>query len=89
MDNRDYDNEKAECYFKETINIDMSDLYNEFLKYVNEYGHILDAGCGSGGDSLYFINQGYKVVAIDGDTCYFNLCCRIRKVKKKLEDECN
>src|SRR6056297_2329178 len=44
----------------------MSPLYKEFLKHIKDQGHILDAGCGSGRDSLYFLKQGYEVTAMDG-----------------------
>lgn len=43
----------------------MSDIYQRFLKYIPENGYILDAGCGSGRDSLYFLNNGYKVLSFD------------------------
>lgn len=43
----------------------MSDVYNKFLPCIPNGGHILDAGCGSGRDSLYFLEQGYKVEAFD------------------------
>jgi len=43
----------------------MTDLYQPFLKLVREGGHILDAGCGSGRDSLYFLEQGYEITAFD------------------------
>jgi 2-polyprenyl-3-methyl-5-hydroxy-6-metoxy-1,4-benzoquinol methylase len=43
----------------------MSETCNKFLKYIAPGGKILDAGCGSGRDSLYFIKHGYKVVSID------------------------
>ena len=60
-----YYNENAEKYYENTIDVDMSPLYEEFLKHIKENGHILDAGCGSGRDSLYFLKQGYKITAID------------------------
>jgi len=60
-----YYNTNAKEFFKSTINIDMTLLYNEFEKYLNPNDKILDLGCGSGRDSLYFINKGYKVTAID------------------------
>lgn len=40
-------------------------LYDTFLKHILPKGLLLDAGCGSGRDSLYFINKGYKVIAFD------------------------
>lgn len=66
MNTLDYYNENAKKYFDNTINIDMSKQYELFLKYVREKGKILDFGCGSGRDSLYFKNLGYQVFPIDG-----------------------
>lgn len=60
-----YDNFTDE-YFKKTINANMHTKYEEFLKYLPKGSKILDLGCGSGRDSLYFIGVGYKVTAIDG-----------------------
>ena len=43
----------------------MSALYSPFLAYMPPGGRILDAGCGSGRDSHYFLQQGYRVEAFD------------------------
>lgn len=37
-----------------------------FLSYLNKDSKILDLGCGSGRDILYFKNKGYNVNGIDG-----------------------
>ena len=59
-------NENAENFFKDTVKADMSYNYNYFIKNLSEEtGEILDLGCGSGRDSKYFIELGYKVTAID------------------------
>ena len=39
-----------------------------FLAHIPKGGAILDAGCGSGRDTLAFKNAGYAVSAIDGST---------------------
>ncbi len=52
-------------YFKRTINIDMQPSYDRFLSCLPQTAHILDAGCGVGRDSAYFLSQGYKVTALD------------------------
>lgn len=61
----DYYNENAAEYFQSTVNVDMSALRSRFLAHVPDGGHILDAGCGSGRDSLAFLNAGYRVTAFD------------------------
>jgi SAM-dependent methyltransferase len=43
----------------------MSALYENFLALVPKGGKILDAGCGSGRDSLYFKQKGYRIEAFD------------------------
>jgi SAM-dependent methyltransferase len=61
----EYYNKNAEEFYNATASADMSETCNKFLKYIAPGGKILDAGCGSGRDSLYFIKHGYKVVSID------------------------
>ena len=55
----------AEDFFSRTIDLDLTDIYAEFLPLIPNGGLILDAGCGSGRDSRYFLDQGYTVHAID------------------------
>ena len=66
MGTLDYYNENAKSYFDSTVNADMSKQYALFLKYVKKGGKILDFGCGSGRDTLYFKNLGFDMYAIDG-----------------------
>ena len=65
-ENDTYYDFNAEEFFEKTVNVDMSPQYKEFLKKIPENGHILDAGCGSGRDTLMFKSYGYKVTSIDG-----------------------
>jgi len=46
----------------------MSGLYKPYLACMPPNGRILDAGCGSGRDSLYFIRHGYQVEAFDASS---------------------
>ncbi|SCJ99772.1 Tellurite resistance protein TehB homolog [uncultured Clostridium sp.] len=61
-----YYNTNAKEYFETTKNIKTTDIYNEFINMVKPSGKVLDLGCGSGRDSLYFKNAGYYVTSIDG-----------------------
>jgi SAM-dependent methyltransferase len=51
-----------------TRDVDMSSIYKQFLQFVPEGGSILDAGSGSGRDSLAFRKMGYECVAFDQST---------------------
>ena len=61
----DYYNAHASEYFLKTVRADMHGLYAKFLQFVPEGGRILDAGCGSGRDTRYFLSLDYEVTAID------------------------
>ena len=61
-----YYNQNTDAFIEGTIHADMHEHYNRFLPYLPERAHILDLGCGSGRDSLFFIKQGFSVVSVDG-----------------------
>jgi SAM-dependent methyltransferase len=63
-----YYERNAKRFYEETVHADMSTLYEPFLKLVSPHGKILDAGCGSGRDSLYFMQHGYRVEAFDASS---------------------
>ncbi|MCK5780009.1 MAG: class I SAM-dependent methyltransferase, partial [Psychrilyobacter sp.] len=55
----------AKEFFEKTVNADMSDTCEVFTSYLKTGDDILDLGCGSGRDSLYFIKNGYNVTSVD------------------------
>jgi len=61
----DFYNKNAEEFYKNTVNVDMCEHYRRFEEYLLPESRILDAGCGSGRDSLYFLTKGYNVRAFD------------------------
>ncbi len=67
----------AKQFIKQTLNVDMQVLYTPFIDALPSiFGReqrILDLGCGSGRDSLYFANQGFNVTAIDGSQTLIDL----------------
>lgn len=69
-DTLDYYDKNSKSYYDEwnnrfvnNYNFDVPDI---FLEYVKPNSSILDLGCGTGRDSLYFKEKGYKVTAVDG-----------------------
>lgn len=65
METTTYYNENSKAFYDRTIHIDMSERCNAFLKLLPEKANILDAGCGVGRDSNYFVQQGHTVTAFD------------------------
>lgn len=62
-----YDNNKEE-FIASTVKVDIQHLYLPFLEQIPVGGRVLDAGCGSGRDSLLFMQRGYEVVAFDASS---------------------
>jgi SAM-dependent methyltransferase len=58
-------NQNAQRFAADTLNVDMSALYEHFLPLLGPGAHIIDAGCGSGRDASYFLKLGYQVTAFD------------------------
>lgn len=73
----EYYNQNARSFYDRTINSDQAQSYKAFLKYLPNHAHILDAGCGSGRDSRYFLDQGYQVSAFDASTAMIELASRL------------
>lgn len=61
-------NKNAKMYFEQTIEASIEENYTKFLSRIPINSYILDFGCGSGRDSKYFLEKGYKVKAIDGSS---------------------
>lgn len=60
-----YYKNNAKAFVESTLHVNMLPLYQCFLPLLQERASILDAGCGSGRDTRYFINRGYQVTAFD------------------------
>ena len=78
MGTLDYYQRNAKNFFSQTINVDMQNVYHPFLEYLpkthlSNQQKILDVGCGSGRDSVFFANKGFEVVAIDGSKSLIEL----------------
>ena len=62
----DFYDSDPEGYSSETFCSDVSEIRDRFLRHVPDHGRILDLGCGSGRDTLFFIGKGYDAVPADG-----------------------
>ena len=60
-----YYDQQADAFIAGTLDLQMQSLYGKFLPRLASGSHILDAGCGSGRDSRYFLQQGFVVTALD------------------------
>ena len=69
----EYYNVNAQSFFDTTVNADMSLQLEDFINLLPAEGYVLDAGCGSGRDSLYLKQKGFKVEAFDASV---ELCRR-------------
>lgn len=65
MKTTEYYERNAQAFASATLNVDVSELQTAFLQFIPQGGHILDAGCGSGRDSLAFLKNGFSVTAFD------------------------
>ena len=64
--NKAYYEKNAAAYAKLNAAVEvMLPNYERFLSYIPKGGKILDAGCGPGRDSKYFLDAGYHVAAFD------------------------
>ena len=61
-----YYNENATAFSATTRTVDFSTTQDKFLALLQPNALILDFGCGSGRDTKYFMDHGYRVEATDG-----------------------
>lgn len=62
----EYFDQNAERCFADAFTITERTNQDHFLSYVKPGGSILDFGCGSGRDTAYFRERGYRVTPTDG-----------------------
>lgn len=71
-----YEN-NAEQFAQDTLNVDMSALYERFLGRLAPSSRILDAGCGAGRDTAAFLRLGYQVEAFDASAKLVEIAQRV------------
>lgn len=75
-----YYSRNAEEFIKNTQNVDMTAIQNAFSSLLPQNAHILDFGCGSGRDSLAFLQNGFFVDAVDA-------CAEFCSATEKLTED--
>lgn len=83
MDTIKFYDSNAKDFFESTYAVDMLDLYKRFETYLSPNSKILDAGCGSGRDTKYFLDHGHDVVAIDASKEMVKLAKELTKIDVK------
>lgn len=76
-----YYDDHAEEFFQSTHKLDMSELYKPFLDMLPSKASILDVGCGSGRDSLYFMRLGHDVTPFDASEKMVALSSKLLEMK--------
>lgn len=61
-----YYNQNAASFVEGTKDVDFKTIQNKFTTRLPQGATILDFGCGSGRDTKYFLEQGFRVTATDG-----------------------
>lgn len=76
-------NENADEFYSSTIEVDMAPIYEKFTAMLDPGAFVLDAGCGSGRDTLYFIENGYSCEAFDASSDLVNLAKKLTNADVK------
>ena len=79
-----YYNHNADQYFQDTVDVDMSECCDRFIKYVVSGGKVIDIGAGSGRDTKYFKDSGFDVEAIDAS----EELCKLATEYSGIEVQC-
>lgn len=64
----EYYNQNADMFAQGTRLVDFTVVQERFAKMLPAGSRILDFGCGSGRDTKYFLEKGYRVEATDGSS---------------------
>ena len=60
-----YYNQNADSFIEGTVSVNFKEVQDKFLQMLSGK-KILDFGCGSGRDTMYFLKSGFDVTATDG-----------------------
>ena len=81
-----YYQDNSQVFFDSTVMADVTPLYEHFYKYLPVKAYILDLGCGSGRDTKAFLEQGFRVDAIDGSEELCAMASKYTGIKVKCMD---
>ena len=73
----------ADRFYKSTVNVEFATMQRHFLAKLRRGSYILDFGCGSGRDTKFFLEQGYRVDAVDGSKELCKLASRYTEIEVK------
>ena len=81
----EYYDSHADIYFSSTVEVDMSECCERFIKYLCADALIIDIGAGSGRDIKYFLDRGYKVEGLDASLEMCKLASKFTGVDVKCQ----
>lgn len=81
-----YYTKNADDFIDATLHVDMHKIQDEFLSHLKTADLILDYGCGSGRDSKYFLDKGFKVEAFDGCRTFCETASKLAGINVKQMD---
>lgn len=78
-----YYNESKRTSSKATYALSFNEIQDRFVELLPKDGTMLDFGCGSGRDTIYFANKGLRVTPVDGSRILCDIATRNTGIKAK------
>lgn len=78
-----YYNTNTASFVESTQSVQMTEAWNRFTSKLTSGALILDFGCGSGRDTKYFLEHGFKVDATDGSSELCAAACKFTGITVK------
>ena len=78
-----YYDSHADQFYQSTVKVEFSAMQELFLGKLRKGSYILDFGCGSGRDTKFFLEQGYRVDAVDGSKELCKLASKYTEIEVK------
>ena len=84
-----YYDQNATAFTASSIKANMSAVCERFLGLLPAGAYILDLGCGTGRDSRYFVDRGYRALPVDGSAEMCRIATEtagVQAVQKRFEE---